>query len=454
MCASGAGPLPFSKLTATSILRWRDSKADRPEAANSLIKALRQLFAFAIEYRLATKNPAKDVRYLKGNSEGFHSWSEEEIGRFEAHHQAGSTARLALALLLHTGQRRSDVVLFGRQHVRGDWLHFTQQKNRNSKPVTLTIPLHPELRRIIDATPSGGLTFLMSELDRPFTANGFGNRFRKWCDEAGLPSECSAHGLRKAAASRLAEAGATELEIRAITGHQTSREVSRYTKAALGSDAFSAQYQQVPTPPGGAMIKRNWIKRYGELPPQHERFLILQSWDTANKGGPENDFSVCTTWFVTRDRRWYLLDVWRRRVDYPDLKAAVQTLADRHKARRVLVEDAGAGTSLVQELRGVVAVIVAVNPVSVKISRMAVVSAKFESGLVFFPERAPWLADFEAELFAFPGGKHDDQCDSVSQALTEENCRFPMVISAEVLAASRRPRPWMRRDGGPYGRVG
>jgi integrase len=229
LCMHGAGPLPYDKLTATSILRWRDSKADRPEAANSLVKALRQLFAFAIEYRLATKNPAKDVRYLKGNSEGFHSWSAEEIARFEAHHPVGSTARLALGLLLHTGQRRSDVVLFGRQHVRGDWLHFTQQKNRSSKPVTLTIPVHPELRRIIDATPSGGLT---SELDRPFTANGFGNRFRKWCDEAGLPSQCSAHGLRKAAASRLAEAGATELEIRAITGHQTSREVSRYTKAA------------------------------------------------------------------------------------------------------------------------------------------------------------------------------------------------------------------------------
>ena len=225
-------------------------------------------------------------------------------------------------------------------------------------------------------------------------------------------------------------------------------------KLQLGSDAFSAQYQQAPTPRGGAMIKRNWIQRYTDLPPQHERFLILQSWDTANKGGPANDFSVCTTWFVTRNKRWYLLEVWRRRVDYPDLKAAVQTLADKHKARRVLVEDAGAGTSLVQELRGEVAGIVAVKPDRDKISRMAVVSAKFESGLVFFPERTPWLADFEAELFAFPGSKYDDQCDSVSQALTEDNCSFPMVISAETLAAARRPRPWMRRDGGLYGRIG
>jgi integrase len=232
LCKSGAGPLPYNKLTPLSILKWRDAKADTPEAANALIKALRQLYAFAIEYRHATKNPARDVKYLKGNSEGFHSWSEEEIAGFEAFHPVGSKARLALALLLYTGQRRSDIVLFGRQHLRGEWLHFTQQKNRARKPITLTLPLHPELQRIIAAMPSAALAFLVTEFERPFTANGFGNRFRKWCDEADLPSECSAHGLRKAAATRLAEAGATELEIRAITGHQTSKEVNRYTKAA------------------------------------------------------------------------------------------------------------------------------------------------------------------------------------------------------------------------------
>ena len=115
-------------------------------------------------------------------------------------------------------------------------------------------------------------------------------------------------------------------------------------KLQLGSDAFSAQYQQMPVPPGGAMIKRHWIQRYTELPPAARTSLILQSWDTASKGGPENDFSVCTTWVVTRNRRWYLIDVWRKRVDYPELKEAVQALAAGHKARRVLVEDAGAGT--------------------------------------------------------------------------------------------------------------
>jgi integrase len=232
LCESGAGPLPYNRLTTVSIMKWRDAKADRPEAANALIKALRQLYAFAIEYRHAAKNPANDVRYLKGNPDGFHSWSDDEIRRFENRHPIGSPARLALALLRYTGQRRSDVVLFGRQHLRDGWLHFTQQKNRSRNPITLAVPVVAELKRIIDATPTVGLTFLVTGFGRPFTANGFGNRFRKWCDEAGLPKHCSAHGLRKAAASRLAEAGASENEIRAVTGHRTSKEVVRYTQAA------------------------------------------------------------------------------------------------------------------------------------------------------------------------------------------------------------------------------
>jgi integrase len=192
----------------------------------------RSVYAFAIEYRHVTRNPANDVKYLKGNPEGFHSWSDEEIKRFEVHHRIGSRARLALALLLYTGQRRSDVVLFGRQHLRDGWLHFTQRKNRSRNPITLAVPVAPEHKDILDATPSNVLTFLVTEFGRPFTASVFGNRFRKWCDEAGLPKHCSAHGLRKAAASRLAEAGASEKEIGAVTGHRTSKEVSRYTRAA------------------------------------------------------------------------------------------------------------------------------------------------------------------------------------------------------------------------------
>jgi predicted phage terminase large subunit-like protein len=222
-------------------------------------------------------------------------------------------------------------------------------------------------------------------------------------------------------------------------------------KLQLGSDAFSAQYQQAPAPPGGAMIKRKWIKRYSELPPQQEQLLLVQSWDTASKGGPQNDFSVCTTWCVTRSKQWYLVDVWRKRVDYPELKAAAQTLAVRFRSRRVLVEDTGAGTSLVQELKGKISGIIAVRPDGDKVSRMAVVSAKFEAGQVFLPERASWLADFEAELFAFPGSKNDDQCDSVSQALFDENVRFPLTFTPELIARLSEPPPRTRFDSFNYG---
>jgi predicted phage terminase large subunit-like protein len=171
--------------------------------------------------------------------------------------------------------------------------------------------------------------------------------------------------------------------------------------------------------------------------------MTLQSWDTASKGGPDNDWSVCTTWIVTRNKLWYLIDVWRQRVDYPALKASVQTLAMRWNARRVLVEDAGAGTSLVQELRGWVSGIVAVKPEGDKASRMAVASAKFEAAQVLLPERASWLPDLEAELFVFPGSRHDDQCDSISQALLDKNNSWMTWLSPEdwerIIARSRIP---------------
>jgi predicted phage terminase large subunit-like protein len=230
-------------------------------------------------------------------------------------------------------------------------------------------------------------------------------------------------------------------------------EILNDLKLQLGSDAFSAQYQQMPAPPGGAMVKRHWVVRYSELPPASERLFTLQSWDTASKGGPDNDWSVCTTWIVSRKQKWYLLDVWRQRVDYPTLKASVQDLAKKWGARRILVEDTGTGTSLVQELQSRISGIIAVKPEGDKVSRMAVASAKFEAGQVLLPERGSWLHDLEAELFVFPGSRHDDQCDSISQALLDQNNSFWMWLSPEdwahILAEARKlgPRTIFRRRG-------
>jgi integrase len=225
------GDKPAGRLESRHVRALRNERADRPEAANAIVKALRQVYAYATEAELVDRNPARDVSYLKSGSQGFHSWTLKQVEQFEERHPIGTKARLAMGLLLYTSQRRSDVILFGRQHIRDNRLIFTQQKNRHRKPISLSIPIVPALQAIIAATPCGDLTFLVTEFGRPFTAAGFGNKFREWCDQAGL-YHCSAHGLRKASAARLAELGASEHEIMAVTGHQTSKEVTRYTRAA------------------------------------------------------------------------------------------------------------------------------------------------------------------------------------------------------------------------------
>jgi len=195
-------------------------------------------------------------------------------------------------------------------------------------------------------------------------------------------------------------------------------------KGQIGSDAFFAQYQQMPVPPGGAMIKRHWIRRYS-TPPQRESVLqIIQSWDTAMKGGPDNDYSVCTTWAQTRDCRMYLLNVWRGRVDYPTLKAKVLALNEEWRPSTILIEETGTAIGLIDELRYHCYGLIGVKPDRDKAARMAMASAKFEAGNVYLPESAAWLADLEAELFAFPGSRHDDQCDSISQALNDQRAQY------------------------------
>jgi integrase len=225
--------MPLSAFTSKSVRVLRDRKAEYPEAANSRVKALRQVFSWAVDetVELAATNPARDVAYFPSKGEGFHSWTIEEVKKYETQHPVGTKARLAFGLLFYLAQRRSDIVRFGSHHRTGDLLTFTQFKGRNKSPITLQLPIPRDLATILDATPSGETTYLINDLGRPFTANGFGNKMRDWCNEAGLP-ECTSHGLRKARSARMADRGATGHQIMSITGHQTLKEVDRYTKAA------------------------------------------------------------------------------------------------------------------------------------------------------------------------------------------------------------------------------
>jgi integrase len=222
---------PLSRMTAKALRVLRDRKAELPEAANGRVKAVRAIYSWAMEQEHVHTNPARDVMRLKTASSGWHSWTPEEIDAFERCHPVGGKPRLALALLMYTGVRRSDVVRLGKQHARDGWLRFKQHKNRNRHPIEVEIPILPELQRVLDASPTGDLTYLVTAYGRPFTAAGFGIRFREWCDEAGLP-HCSAHGLRKAGAALAAENGATEHQLMAIFGWRTIQEAERYTKAA------------------------------------------------------------------------------------------------------------------------------------------------------------------------------------------------------------------------------
>jgi integrase len=197
-----------------------------PDSANGLRKVLRGMMKHAIEIGLRQDDPTRDVRAIRVKSDGYHSWTDDEIAQFEACHPVGSRARLAFALLLYTGQRLSDVIRMGPQHIRNGLLRVKQVKTG----AELLIPVAPQLQEIIAAT-EGQMIFLMTQYDKPFSQDGFGQWFRAECDKAGL-THCSAHGLRKACARRLANVGCSQHEIAAITGHDSLKEVVRYTKGA------------------------------------------------------------------------------------------------------------------------------------------------------------------------------------------------------------------------------
>ncbi|MDR3488731.1 MAG: tyrosine-type recombinase/integrase [Bradyrhizobium sp.] len=234
-------------------VKWLiDLKAGLPEAANNRVKAIRGVFAWHLEGVEGARNPCSGIKKLKPkNSEGFHTWSLSEVEQYERQHPIGTNARLALDLAFYTLQRKSDVVSYGPADITIEvtedgevaWLLLRHQKKTNAR---VEMPIIPPLAESIAARPyKDGPTFLMTSFGKPYTANGMGNAFRGWCDEAGLP-HCTMHGLRKAQSSRLAELGVDEHGIGSVTGHVPgSKSMAIYTKNARQKIMAKAAMQKL-----------------------------------------------------------------------------------------------------------------------------------------------------------------------------------------------------------------
>ncbi|MEE4236050.1 MAG: phage terminase large subunit [Anderseniella sp.] len=195
-----------------------------------------------------------------------------------------------------------------------------------------------------------------------------------------------------------------------------SRETLGRMRREMGSRVFHCQYQQDPIAPDGSPLRWEWFKTYEKVEDRRWYQLVVQSWDTGTSADPRSDFSACTTWGF-RENVWYLLDVWRGRLDYPDLKSQVLKLVNQWDPNTVLIEDAATGRPLLHELFQTDKRFQRVTPDKDKEIRFGAACAPVEDGRVFLPQDAPWLPAFKRELQSFPRGRNDDQVDSFSQFL-------------------------------------
>jgi integrase len=170
------GTLPIAGLRRDHVKKIMEAHAATPGTARNVLSMLRVLIALAIEDRIRDDDPTVGIKRPKLSRDGWHAWTEDEVAQYEAKHPIGSQARLALALALYTGQRSSDLIRMGRQHVRDGRVSVRQQKTGTA----LAIRLHPDLRSILDATPSEHLTFLVNQHGKPKSANSFGQRIKLW----------------------------------------------------------------------------------------------------------------------------------------------------------------------------------------------------------------------------------------------------------------------------------
>ncbi|MGR3444508.1 MAG: tyrosine-type recombinase/integrase [Thalassococcus profundi] len=235
-------------------------KAETPTAANNLRKRLIQLMDFAITLDWRGDNPARATKPFRVGGDGFHTWDEDELAQFFKVHKPRTLAHTAVTLMLYTGAARVDAVKLGPKNVRNDKIEYRRQKTQRSGGVLVSVPIHPDLAEVLDRLPTNR-PFLATQEGTMRSAGGLGNLMQRWTEDAKLP-QCSAHGLRKACARRLAEAGATAHEIGAVTGHKTLALVQRYTEAAGREGMADSAIEKLIARPNGERNLANLPKRF------------------------------------------------------------------------------------------------------------------------------------------------------------------------------------------------
>ena len=215
-------------------------------------------------------------------------------------------------------------------------------------------------------------------------------------------------------------------------------------QADIGERTFSAQYLQEPLPAGGAVFRLDWIGAYDDAPARADTIAIVQSWDVTVKPGDTTDYSVCTTWAVTRNMVYYLLDVKRVKLAYHQVLALARQLITDYRPNHVLVEDAANGAALAQELaRSNAHVTVPIRPRIDKLSRALAATPAFEAGRVRLPKSALWRLDYLQELAGFPGTRHDDQVDSTSQFVNWSEEKFKLPSFIPEIWSLEKVDPWL-----------
>jgi len=241
-----AGDLRLNQVTRKMLAEGRDRRAATPFAAINYLKVMQQIFTFAVDAGYMAENPAKGIDRPSPATDGHHTWTIEEVRRYQARWPVGTRERLAMDLLLYTGLRRGDLVQIGRQHVRNGIIRYRATKNG----VEIVLPMLPVLQTTIDAGPTGDLAFLVTMRNTPWKKESFGTWFRDACIEAKVPGR--AHGLRKAGATFAAENGASDQQLMAIFGWTNPEQAAVYTRTASRAKmAAMGVGMLIPTPENG-----------------------------------------------------------------------------------------------------------------------------------------------------------------------------------------------------------